>query len=249
MRRSEKQDLLLAVSSKMGEMIPLLTDEECDACVVFLRNTYDKATQRIESVASPALQNLSLRELLTAVEEEAVVEGSLVSEKKKALGMTLSPRPSSKRAARKRALWSEGDEGEDDQGDAEFVGEQKLKKVKPPKVKVIKKLIDKGVKKPKKNVIKVEKNGEQKQLKPWNSAKHSFVVGVEAYDKTAGALVVNAKVSAHGKAKVHRILVKPDVIDKISEEHWPQMSSFFAEHEIPASFEGTRFAKFCANHN
>jgi hypothetical protein len=71
MRRSEKQDLLLAVSSKMGEMIPLLTDDECDACIMFLKNTYDRATQRIESVASPALQNLSLRELLTATEKTA----------------------------------------------------------------------------------------------------------------------------------------------------------------------------------
>jgi hypothetical protein len=73
MRRSRKQDLLLAVCGKMGEVIPFLTDDECDACIEFLRNIHAAATQSIESVSSPAFQNLSLRELLT--ETIVVAEG------------------------------------------------------------------------------------------------------------------------------------------------------------------------------
>ncbi len=76
--------------------------------------------------------------------------------------------------------------------------------------------------------------------------RNTDVVGVESYAKDADALVVNAKLSARGKSKVHRVLVKPDVVDKINEEYWPRMSEYFAEHEMPASFGDSRFGKFCA---
>jgi hypothetical protein len=239
MRRSGKQDLLLAVCSKMGEVIPFLADEDCDACIQFLKKMHDAATQSVESVAfSPAFQKLSLRELLTTA-EKADVKGTAkaASEGKKipkAPKIAVSPRASSTRVVRKRTLWSEDDDGNDER-DAEFVREFQKKAFKKQK--------ELQITKPKKN-DGLKKNGVQSQL--WDAAKHSVVVGVESYDKTADALVVNAKVSAHGKAKVHRVLVKPEVIDKIKEENWPQMSVYFSEHEMPASFAASRFAKSCA---
>ncbi len=220
----------------MGEVIPLLTDKECEACIVFLKKMHEGATQSVESVASPAFQNLSLRELFT--EKKAGVKGSeKKTAQKKPAKIAPSPRSSSKRAVRKRALWSD-DDGGGEGDDAEFVREFQKKAFKRRQEK------QQQIKKPKKNLIK--KNG--KQLKPWDPAKHGFVVSVDSYEKDADALVVNAKVSAHGKAKVHRVLVKPDVVDEISEEHWPRMSEYFAKHEMPASFGATRFAKICANH-
>ena len=118
MRRSAKQDLLLAVCSKMGEVIPFLTDDECDACIKFLKETHANATRTADSVASPAFQNLSLRELF---DEKIVVKagGEKQREKKvpKLPKPSLSPREPSQRRVRKRALWGE-DEGEgEDEGD------------------------------------------------------------------------------------------------------------------------------------
>jgi hypothetical protein len=236
MRRSAKQDLLLAVCSKMGEVVPLFTDEECDACIAFLKQSYTKATQSVESVASPAFQKLSLRELLI---EKAGVEGKVVQEKKKTPKkpkVALSPRASSKRAVRKRALWSEEEDDEEDRDDAEFDGSFQKKKAK-----------EELIKKPKENASKKPKKVRGELVKPWDAAKHGVVVGVVTYYKEADGLVVDAKVSAHGKSKVHRALVKPEVVDKIKEEHWPKMSEYFEKHDMPASFKATRFAKFCAN--
>jgi hypothetical protein len=76
-----------------------------------------------------------------------------------------------------------------------------------------------------------------------------MLVGVVTYlYKEADGLAVDAKLSAHGKAKVHRVLVKPVDVDMINEEYWLRMSEYFEKekHDMPASFKGTRFAKFCA---
>ncbi len=131
-----------------------------------------------------------------------------------------SPRASSRRAVRKRALWSEWDDGEgaddEEEGESELVGKSKRKITKKPKPQgqgQIKKPRIMVHKKQKKNAG-LKKKGDQ--IKPWVAGKHCVVVGVQSFDKDADALVVNAKLSAHGRAKVHRVHVKPDVVDKKS---------------------------------
>jgi hypothetical protein len=210
MRRSLKQDHLLAVCSKMGEVVPLLTDGECDACEDFLKNVYERATASVESVSSPAFQNLSLRELLIKKEDEAGGAAAKKTEGKKSLGKSLQRRsvlpraPSKRKVTRKRALW--GDEGEEEE---------------------------------------VAKKAPQQAVQRWDAKKHGVIVDVVSHDKDA--LIVDAKLSAHGRSKVHHVAVHPADIDEIEREYWPKMATCFKKHKLPASFAKTQFAAFCAD--
>jgi hypothetical protein len=223
MRRSAKQDLLLAVCSKMGEVVPLFTDEECEACVTFLKQKYAAATQSVESVASPAFQNLSLRELFSDKAEDQERKEKKSAGKPK---VAPSPRAPSGRKARKRALWTE--DGDDDEDEEEVV--------KKSAVKNIKKQVDGKV------VKKLEKDSDK-----WNAEKHGVIVDVVKYDKERDALIVDAKLSAHGKSKIHRVAVSPVSVDKIGKEHWPKIAAYFAKHGVPAPFKETRVAAFRAD--
>ncbi len=205
MRRSVKQDRLLAVCSKMGEVIPFLMDDECDACIEFLKDIYATATQSVESVSSPAFQNLSLRELLT--EKAVVAQGR--KEKR-----TRTP---FERKASKRSL--EVDEG----------------------VPVKKRSTRGGneIKKPKKHVQK-----KDNKIRGWDAKKHGVIVDVVGCEAGRDALVVDAKLSEHGKSRVRRVYLSSVSVDKISEEYWPKLAAYFSEHEMPQSFEATRLGSF-----
>ncbi len=204
----------------MGEVVPFLTDEDCDACVASLKKTYAKATQSIVSVSSPALQNKSLRELLIGGEG---VDGEKDSTAKK-IKKDLAPRSPSARKARKCLVELEEDEEEQD-GDGEFRAPKSRTSVS-------------GSKGPKKS--------KKAQVKRWNQEKHSVIVDAISYDDTHDAIVVDAKLSTHGKAATRRVLVYPADVDKISEEYWTELSSLFLNKDMPAAFKETRFAAFCA---
>ncbi len=220
MRRSVKQDLLLAVCSKMGDVIPLLTDAECDACVKFLKSIHATATQSVESVSSPAFQNLSLRELLT---EKAVVAEEQGRKEKKTpknpKAAAPSPRAPSERKASKRSLWGDGEVDEE----------------VPVKKRSIKG--KNGIKKPK--VAKKQK--KDTKIRDWDAKKHGVIVDVVKYDAGRDALIVDAKLSTHGRSKANRVHVRANDVDKISEEYWPKFVAYISEHEMPASFKATRF--------
>jgi hypothetical protein len=113
--RTVNQDLLLAVCNKMGEVIPLLTDSECGACIGFMKEMYGKATTRVEAVSSPAYQKLSLRELFTEKAAHAHAQAQTQAaqpEKKKKVKPARAPVP---RVSRKRSpAW----QGEDEEGPA-----------------------------------------------------------------------------------------------------------------------------------
>ncbi len=229
MRRSQKQELLFAVCSKMGEVIPFFTDEECDACIDFLKKTYLAATESVQSLSSSAFQDLTLRELLTRKAElqngpEASVEAKekklpIPKKSKKPPKIAASPRAPSARKVHKRALWVDDDVEE---GDEDGNVEEKKKQ------------------------IKVQKPQERKEFQRWDAEKHKIVLNVVAYDDRRDALVVNAKLSSHQRAKENRVYVYSADIDKIGKECWPNMEPYFVNHEIPPSFQASRFGTFCA---
>jgi hypothetical protein len=206
MRRSRKQELLLAVCGKMGEVIPLLTDNECDACINFLKKVHANATRSVESVPSPAFQKLSLRELLAKAGGEE--EGQVRNEKKpqKKSKSAPSPRPPSGKRASKRALWEADD-------------------VVPVR----------------KRSVKKAKVAKDYKVRAWDTKKHSVIVSGVRYDAGRDALVVDAKLSTHGRSKANRVFVRPEDVDRISEEYWPILEKCFVQQEVPASFKATRF--------
>jgi hypothetical protein len=71
-------------------------------------------------------------------------------------------------------------------------------------------------------------------------------VDAGSYDNARDALVVNAKQSTHGRAATRRVLVYPEDVDKISEDCCTKLAALFLNKDMPAAFNRTRFAAFCA---